>query len=133
MCMGILTTKEAYGFEVKSPGDANMAKYIKYAEFNGCTSSHKDFHTLGKPKRLSDLSASTIPDYSRLQPTSFFTSDNVYSVHLLPISKASMKIYIESVECAWRGPKSPSQIDLEKYKNYALERRSSFALQIPSS
>ncbi|OZC12831.1 hypothetical protein X798_00465 [Onchocerca flexuosa] len=133
MCMGILTTKEAYGFEVKKPGDADMAKYIKYAEFNGCTSGHKDFHALGKPKRLSDLSASAIPDYSRLQPTSFFTSDNVYSVHLLPVSKASMKIYIESVECAWRGPKSPSQIDLEKYKNYALERRSSFALRIPSS
>lgn len=44
-----------------------------------------------------------------------------------------MKICIESVECASRGPKSPSQIDLEKYENYALERRSAFALQLLSS
>ncbi|KAM3721339.1 Polyphosphoinositide phosphatase [Dirofilaria immitis] len=131
--IGILTTKESYGFEVKKPSDTDMAKYIKYAQLDGCTSSRKirDFYALEKPKRLSDLSASAIPDYSRLQPTSFFKSDDVYSVHLLPLSKASMKIYIENVECAWRGPKSPSQIDSKKYENYALEKRSAFALQIP--
>lgn len=41
-----------------------------------------------------------------------------------------MKIYIESVKCAWQGPKIVSQVDLEKYGNYALERRSAFALQL---
>lgn len=48
--------------------------------------SFQDFHPSGKPKRLNDLSASAIPDYSRLEPTSFFKSDSVYSVsafHLL--------------------------------------------------
>ncbi|KAL3997888.1 hypothetical protein ACH3XW_12770 [Acanthocheilonema viteae] len=133
MCMGILTTKEAYGFEVKKPNDADMAKYVKYAQLSGCTTSHKDFHLSGKPKRLNDLSASAIPDYSRLEPTSIFKSDNVYSVSLLPVSKASMKIYIESVECAWRGSKIPSRVDLVNYENYALERRSAFTLQLPSS
>lgn len=41
-----------------------------------------------------------------------------------------MKICVESVKCALREPKSPSQIDLEKYKNYAFARRSAFALQL---
>ncbi|KAK6106560.1 hypothetical protein QQG55_24700 [Brugia pahangi] len=132
MCLGILTTEEAYGYEIRKPSDVDMAKYVKYSRLGSCTSSCKDFHALRKPKRI-NLSISVIPDYSHLEPTSFFKSDSVYSVSLLPVSKASMKICTESVECAWRGPKSPSQIDLEKYENYALQKRSSFALQIPSS
>ncbi|VDK81523.1 unnamed protein product [Litomosoides sigmodontis] len=130
LCRGILTTKEAYGFEVKKPSDADMAKYVKYACLSGCTSSRKDLRLSGMPKRLNDLSASAIPDYSRLQPTSFFKSDSVFSVSLLPVSEASMEIYIESIKCAWQGPKLASEVDLEKYGNYALERRSAFALQL---
>ncbi|CAG9530882.1 unnamed protein product [Cercopithifilaria johnstoni] len=132
-CMGILTTKEAYGFVVKKPSDADMVKYVKYARLSCCTSSRKDFHLSGKPKRLNDLSVLAIPYYSSLEPISFFGSDSVHSVSLLPVSKASIKIYTESVECAWRGSKIPKQVDLEKYENYAFERRSAFALQLSSS
>lgn len=39
--MGILTTKEAYGFVIKKPSDADMTKYVKYAQLSGCTSSYK--------------------------------------------------------------------------------------------
>uniref|UniRef100_A0A915PWV9 SAC domain-containing protein n=1 Tax=Setaria digitata TaxID=48799 RepID=A0A915PWV9_9BILA len=128
MCIGIMSTKEAYGFEVKKSTDADMAKYIQYAQLGGCTGNSEDSHLSGKPRRLSDSSASAIPDYSRLKPLSFFKADSVYSVSLLPVSKASMKIYNESVKCVWWGPKTPSQVDLEKYGNYALKMRSMFPL-----
>lgn len=129
--LGITTTKEAYGFELRKPNEADMAKYVKYAEFDNCTISHMDLHSLWKPKRLSDLSASAVPDYGRLKPASFFTSDDTFSVLPLTVPKASMEIYIESVECARRGPKTPSKTDMESYENYALEKCSTFTVQIP--
>lgn len=132
MCIDIPTTRETYNFKVEKPSDNDMAKYAKYAQLYGCTINREDYHSSGKPKRLNDLLAPSIRDYSRLKPTSCFKSDDVYSVSLSPLSVASMKICIESVKCALRGPKSPSHIDFKKYENYAFARRSAFALQLAS-
>ncbi|VDN00841.1 unnamed protein product [Thelazia callipaeda] len=118
---GILSTREAYGFEIKQPSESDMAKYVKYAQLDGCTVS-KDLCSPGMPKRLNDLSHSAVLNYSNLEPTSFFTSDSIYSTYLSPVSKSSMKIFMQTIDCAQHGPTNPSQTDMEKYKNYAHDK-----------
>ncbi|VDK31020.1 unnamed protein product [Gongylonema pulchrum] len=129
MHTGISTTKEVYGFDIEEPSESDMLKYVKYAEMCDCTVQAKQGLLTNQPKRLGDMSTSAISDYGRLKPTSFFTSDNAFMVHPLPVSKASMKIYVDSVECGRRGPKNPSRTDMQNYQNYAFEKRSGFAVQ----
>ncbi|VDK47066.1 unnamed protein product [Anisakis simplex] len=121
---GLKSTMETYGFTLKMPNDVDMQKYSKYVRLGGTKLDSEDWHAF-KPKRLSDLSVPGIEDYRRLKPLSVYTADNIFQTEMPEVSKASMRVYVETANFTGHGTKAPSSSDMNSYERYSPAKRHS--------
>ena len=95
--IGLKASDEFYGFEVKNPKGADLAKYEKYAKI-----AERERECLEEASMESRSTPTPPQDRLHLKPAheftpSIFTIDSIYETEIIGASESAIKVYEEYV------------------------------------